>query len=97
MALDLSDKFPDVALQAKYSIGLAQAFSGSAAQGANLCADALAMAQTTKSRSLITNAQLALAEALLAKKMRRRPGQSPSTRKEYWRNPDRKNQNGALC
>ena len=68
LALDASDKFPDVALQAKYSIGLAQAFSGSAAQGANLCEDALAMAQTTKSRSLITNAQLALAEALLAKK-----------------------------
>jgi len=64
LALDVSDKFPDVALQAKYCMGLAQAYSGSAQQARNLCEDALRMAQQTKSRSLVTSAQLALAEVM---------------------------------
>jgi serine/threonine protein kinase/Tfp pilus assembly protein PilF len=66
LALDISTaKFPDVALQAKYCLGLAGALSGSAQQGRKLCEEALEMAQKTNSRQLIKSAQLALAEALL--------------------------------
>jgi len=68
IALDLSEKFPDVALQAKYTVGLASAFSGAAQQGQTLCEDALAMAQKAKSRALITSAQLALAEVMFQNK-----------------------------
>lgn len=68
LALDLSEKFPDVALQAKYTMGLAAALSGSAAQGRTSCEEALAMAQKAKSRTLINSAQLALAEVLLLAK-----------------------------
>ena len=68
LALDASDKFPDVALQAKYSMGLAQAYSGSAKEGRKLCDEALAMAQTLKSRPLVTSAQLAVAEVMLLNK-----------------------------
>ncbi|HBB94734.1 MAG TPA: hypothetical protein DC054_05030 [Blastocatellia bacterium] len=68
LALNMSDKFPDIALQAKYSLGLAQALSGSAKEGRKLCDDALAMAQTLKSRPLVTSAQLALAEVMLINK-----------------------------
>ncbi len=67
-ALDLSDKFPDVALQAKATLGLGQAMSGSTAEGRKLCEEALTMAQGLKSRTLITGAQLALAEAMLLNK-----------------------------
>jgi tetratricopeptide (TPR) repeat protein/tRNA A-37 threonylcarbamoyl transferase component Bud32 len=68
IAVDLSDKFPDVALQGKYCIGLAQAYSGAAPAGRKLCDDALTMAQATKSRSSITGAQLARAEVMLLNK-----------------------------
>src|SRR5438128_2189161 len=68
LALDASGKFPDVALQAKYSMGLSQAYSGSAKEGRKLCDEALAMAQTLKSRPLVTSAQLALAEVMLLNK-----------------------------
>ncbi|PYS45141.1 MAG: hypothetical protein DMF71_01045 [Acidobacteria bacterium] len=68
LALEASDKFPDVALQARCCIGLAQAYSGLAPQGRKLCEEALAMAQQTKSRPLITSTQLALAEAVLLNK-----------------------------
>jgi serine/threonine protein kinase len=64
-ALDLSEKFPDVALQAKATMGLATALSGSAAEGRKLCEEAVTTAQGLKSRSLITSAQLALAQAML--------------------------------
>jgi len=67
-ALDLSEKFPDVALQAKATIGLATALSGSAAEGRKLCEEAVTIAQGLKSRSLITSAQLALAQAMLLNK-----------------------------
>ena len=67
-ALDLSDKFRDVALQAKACMGLAMAMSGSASQGKTLCDDALAMAQQVKSPILITSTQLALAEVMLLNK-----------------------------
>jgi tetratricopeptide (TPR) repeat protein len=65
LALDLGDKYPDVAPDAKSSMGLAQALSGSAAAGQKFCEEALSAAQALKSRPLITSAQLALAEAML--------------------------------
>jgi serine/threonine protein kinase/Flp pilus assembly protein TadD len=68
LALDLSEKIPDAAVQAKQTMCLAEAFSGSASQGKKLCEEALAAAQALKSRSLITSAQLALAEAMLLNK-----------------------------
>lgn len=68
LALGLSEKFPDVALLAKLSVGLAQANSGSLADGRKACEQALTMAQTLKSPSLITSAQLALAEVMLFSK-----------------------------
>ena len=67
-ALDFSEKLPDVALQAKQTVCLAQTSSGAASQGRKLCEEALAAAQAIKSRSLITGAQLALAEAMLLDK-----------------------------
>ncbi|HXI62354.1 MAG TPA: tetratricopeptide repeat protein, partial [Pyrinomonadaceae bacterium] len=68
LVLDLSEKFPDAALEAKYTIGLATAFAGSAQEGRKLCDEALTMAQTLKSRSLLTGAQMALAEVMLLNK-----------------------------
>jgi tetratricopeptide (TPR) repeat protein/tRNA A-37 threonylcarbamoyl transferase component Bud32 len=66
LALDVSgERFPDVALQAKYCIGLAEALSGAAQPGRTLCEKALEMAKKTNSRQLITSGQLALAEAFL--------------------------------
>ncbi len=67
-AQDLSENFPDLMLQAKYTMGLAAARSGSAPEGRKLCEAALAIAQGLKSKPLITNAQLALAEASLLDK-----------------------------
>jgi tetratricopeptide (TPR) repeat protein/tRNA A-37 threonylcarbamoyl transferase component Bud32 len=68
LALDLSEKFPDVALQAKAVMGLAQALSGSAAEGRKLCEEAVSIAQGLKSRALITGAQLALAQTMVLNK-----------------------------
>ena len=67
-ALDLSDKFFDVALQAKYTSGLAQAFSGSLPEARKLCEEAFAVAQQHNSQHLTTSAQLALAEVMLLQK-----------------------------
>jgi tetratricopeptide (TPR) repeat protein len=67
-ALDLSEKFPDVALQARYTSGRAQAFSGSMPDARKLCEEAFAAAQQLKSRPLTTSAQLALAEVMLLQK-----------------------------
>ena len=68
LAVDASAKFPDVLLQAKACLGRAMALSGGGAQGRKLCEEALAAAQSLKSRPLITSAQLALADAMLAGK-----------------------------
>jgi len=68
LALDLSEKIPDTAVHAKTTLCLAQALSGSAPQGRQLCEEALAAAQGLKSRPLITSAQLALAETMLLNK-----------------------------
>jgi tetratricopeptide (TPR) repeat protein len=67
-ALDLSDKFRDVALQAKYTSGLAQAYSGSLPEARKLCEEAFATTQELKSQHLTTSAQLALAEVMLLQK-----------------------------
>ena len=68
LALDLSEKIPDIAARSKRALCLAQALSGSASEGRKLCEEALAAAQSLKSRELITSAQLALAEAMLLDK-----------------------------
>ena len=58
-----------MALQAKYTMGLSGRIFGFGSTGSSLvCEDALAMAQKAKSRSLITNAQLVLAEVMLLNK-----------------------------
>ena len=68
LAVDASAKFPDVLLQAKACLGRAMALSGGGAEGRKLCEEALSAAQNLKSRPLITSAQLALADAMLAGK-----------------------------
>jgi serine/threonine protein kinase len=68
LALDLSDKFFDVALQAKSTMGLAQAMSGATAEGRKLCEEGVTIARGLKARALIAGAQLALAEAMLLSK-----------------------------
>ena len=65
-ALDLvGTQVRDLVLQAKYSIGLAQAFSGSPQPGRKLCEEAVAIAREGKSPRLISSALLALAEVML--------------------------------
>jgi serine/threonine protein kinase/tetratricopeptide (TPR) repeat protein len=65
-ALDVSGKeYRDVALQAKYSLGLAQALSGAAQPARKPCEEAVAMAKEVKSPRLLSSALLALAEVLL--------------------------------
>jgi tetratricopeptide (TPR) repeat protein/tRNA A-37 threonylcarbamoyl transferase component Bud32 len=60
--------FSDVTLQANYTMGLAEAFSGSLPEGRKLCDEAFDAAQKLKSRQLTTSAQLALAEVMLLQK-----------------------------
>src|SRR5258708_34671045 len=55
----------DVAIQAKHSIGLAQALSGAPQAGQKLCQDAVDRARATKSPQLISSSLLALAEVML--------------------------------
>lgn len=65
-ALDLAgSEYRDVALQAKYSLGLAQATSGPAQPAKKSCEEAVAMAKEVKSPRLLSSALLALAEVLL--------------------------------
>jgi serine/threonine protein kinase/Tfp pilus assembly protein PilF len=68
LAVEASEKYPDVMLQAQCTLGLTSAYSGSAPEGHKLCEDALVLANKTKSRQLITFVQLALAEILLLEK-----------------------------
>jgi serine/threonine protein kinase/lipopolysaccharide biosynthesis regulator YciM len=66
LALDLSaSQFPDVALQAKYCMGRAEAFSGAAEAGRKSCEEAVAMARNVKVPQLISTALLACAEVVL--------------------------------
>lgn len=65
-ALQLADtEYKDVALQAKYSLGLAQALAGAAQPGRKPCEEAVAMAKELKSPRQLSSALLALAEVLL--------------------------------
>jgi serine/threonine protein kinase/tetratricopeptide (TPR) repeat protein len=65
-ALDLGGKeAKDVALQAKQTIGMAQALSGAPQPGRRLCEEAVATAKEVNSPRLLSTALLALAEVLL--------------------------------
>jgi serine/threonine protein kinase/tetratricopeptide (TPR) repeat protein len=66
LTLEVSaSQFPDVALQAKYCMGRADAFSGAPQVGRKSCEEAVAMANKINSPQLISSALLALAEVLL--------------------------------
>ncbi len=66
-ALDLSGtQYRDVAVQAKYTLGLAQAESGSAREGVDTCKQVVDMAKDYGDAALLSRAMLALAEALEA-------------------------------
>jgi tetratricopeptide (TPR) repeat protein len=58
-------QYPDVTVQAKAAIGLAQALSGSPQPASRLCEEAVAIAQELKNPRLISSSLLALAEVLL--------------------------------
>jgi tetratricopeptide (TPR) repeat protein len=65
-ALDLAnDKYPDIAAQAKLTLGLAETRSGNARAGSRFCAEAVEVATVTGDPHLISSAILASAEALL--------------------------------
>ena len=65
VALELAGTQPDIAIEAKYTLGLASAFSGAKAEGKQLCEEALAAAERTSNPRLLSGAQLALAQVLL--------------------------------
>ncbi|HKC65978.1 MAG TPA: tetratricopeptide repeat protein, partial [Pyrinomonadaceae bacterium] len=54
---------PGVAIEAKYTLGLAQALSGDARAGVKNCEDAVEMAKGTGDAGLLSRAMLALAES----------------------------------
>jgi eukaryotic-like serine/threonine-protein kinase len=58
-------QYPDVALQAKYCIGLAHAFSGAPQPARKLCEEAVASAKQLNSPRALSSALLALAEVSL--------------------------------
>jgi serine/threonine protein kinase/predicted negative regulator of RcsB-dependent stress response len=65
-AMDLAGtEIRDLAAQAKYTIGLAQALSGAAQPARKLCEEAVAMSREENSPRLVSSALLALAEVLL--------------------------------
>ncbi|HJQ71501.1 MAG TPA: tetratricopeptide repeat protein [Blastocatellia bacterium] len=65
-ALELSaTQFKDVAIQAKYCVGLAEALSGAARPAIQACQEAVAVAREIKSPRLVSSALLALAEVML--------------------------------
>lgn len=65
-AQDLSaTQYRKVALQAKYTIGLAEAFSGAPQPARKLCEEAVVIAREVNAPQLISSALLALAEVLL--------------------------------
>jgi len=68
-ALELSDKeYPDVSLQAKLTMALAQAKSGAPGPAVELAAEAVAMAKELKTPRLISTAVFELAVVLLHRK-----------------------------
>lgn len=58
-------QYPDVVLQAKFTIGLAQALSGAPQPARRLCEEAVATAKDLNTPRLISSSLLALAEVLL--------------------------------
>ncbi|MEO8433304.1 MAG: tetratricopeptide repeat protein [Pyrinomonadaceae bacterium] len=58
-------QYEGVPIQAKYTLGLAQAFSGSRSDGARLCHDAVELAKQADDAALLSRALLALAEVQL--------------------------------
>ncbi|HEX5731742.1 MAG TPA: tetratricopeptide repeat protein [Blastocatellia bacterium] len=65
-ALELAGtQFKDVAIQAKYCIGLADALSGAARPAVQACEEAVAMAREIKNPRLVSSALLVLAEVML--------------------------------
>ncbi|HEX8920382.1 MAG TPA: tetratricopeptide repeat protein, partial [Pyrinomonadaceae bacterium] len=64
-ALDLAGSQQDVAIEAKYILGLANLFSGAKAEGRRLCEEAVDAAAQASDPRLLSGAQLALAQALL--------------------------------
>ncbi len=58
-------QYPGVAVAAKYTLGLAQVFSGAKEAGKSSCEESVAMAQSAGDAALLSRAMLALAEARL--------------------------------
>ncbi|HJU54239.1 MAG TPA: tetratricopeptide repeat protein [Pyrinomonadaceae bacterium] len=68
-ALDASDREYEVtAIEAKFTLGLAQALNGAAAEGQKLCLDAAEQAKRSGDTALLSKALLALSEAELENK-----------------------------
>jgi serine/threonine protein kinase/Tfp pilus assembly protein PilF len=61
-------QYESVAIQAKYTLGLAQALSGEAVEGKKTCEEAVEMAKKAGDAGLLSRALLALAESLLENK-----------------------------
>jgi serine/threonine protein kinase/tetratricopeptide (TPR) repeat protein len=64
-ALALAASQPNIATEAKYTLGLAMALSGAKAEGKQLCEESLDAASRAGDPHLLSGAQLALAQALL--------------------------------
>jgi serine/threonine protein kinase/tetratricopeptide (TPR) repeat protein len=60
-------QYESVAIQAKYTLGLAQSFLNDAGDGVKNCEEAVEMAKGAGDAGLLSRAQLALAESLLEK------------------------------
>jgi serine/threonine protein kinase/tetratricopeptide (TPR) repeat protein len=68
-ALELAGtQYEDVAIQAKYTLGLSEAMSGEAGAAKKACEEAVEMAKKAGDAGLLSRAQLALAETLLENK-----------------------------
>lgn len=68
-ALELAGtQYEGVAIQAKYTLGLAEALSGEAREGKKTCEAAVEMAKSAGDAGLLSRALLALAESLLENK-----------------------------
>jgi serine/threonine protein kinase/lipopolysaccharide biosynthesis regulator YciM len=66
-ALDLAGtEYPDVLLQAKHTLALAQALSGAPQAGRQLCEEAVAEAKKINSPRLLSSALLSFAEVMMA-------------------------------
>ncbi len=57
--------YPDIVIESKATLGLAQAFSGAKREGKQSCQEALDIAKRTGEEALISDTMLALAQALL--------------------------------